>query len=818
MRFCMGCMNQIADNILTCPHCGYNERTAEQQSYYMKPGSILSGKYIVGRSISYADFTVKYIGLNAETNQKVFINEYLPSDFSTRSDGDTEVTIYSGDALEQFSKGLQKYLKDGFSLLKAGNCQGILNVQEVIEENDTGYIITEYFEGDTLKNLMEEGKRFNVDNTVKMIKEVLVGLSKVHLNQVVHLDISPASVFITADGHAKLMDFASARYVTSVNSKSLAVILKQGYAAEEQYRSGGVKGPWTDVYGIAAVMYKMLTNTTPQESIDRALEDVLEDVSRKNSKVPENIENALMNALNVQKEKRTPSAAKFLEELNSKDVKRIKVKKDRNKTGKVPVAVKALVGVACLALVGGGVLLVRNINSNKQSTEVTKSAAKFNMSENVSLEDFEKKWTDEYKLDLSMVHYIYRYDSEEAKAGNETVKVIDYNSDILDDGKDVSKIQEELKDATFDASDNPLITIEIAGSIFIMDDTWLNNYICNDSDNITYIDNSAGIEAKEDSEDIPYGKVIDITAGGSSIAKTTGNSSNTLEYDKSKSSEKTGAFMINDDTQWVLDASKDVEITIGNGDYFWLDKKSLNFDDKKLNDITFKYGKHSVKDKLRPITKKDKGYYSSDYYSFDISAWQIIEVNKPLFEGSNYSSKENGIAFNVVKTKIKSGITYDQFKKITHMSDKNISLVYQSGGEAPKTNSQVITGLVSVKASEKADESMVRLPNDKVNDKVFKKDDTITLYVKDLATEKPVETPATYNSGDSSGTGSSGTGGNPGTGGSGTDGSGTDGSGTGGSGTGGSGTGDSGTDNSGSGGSGSNDENQFNQDGDLFSS
>ena len=77
MKLCMGCMNQIDDNVMTCPHCGFNESTYKQESYYLNPGTIVGGKYIIGKVLKYGGHTVSYLGMDAEVNRKVIIKEYL---------------------------------------------------------------------------------------------------------------------------------------------------------------------------------------------------------------------------------------------------------------------------------------------------------------------------------------------------------------------------------------------------------------------------------------------------------------------------------------------------------------------------------------------------------------------------------------------------------------------------------------------------------------------------------------------------------------------------------------------------------------------
>lgn len=364
MKLCMGCMNKIEDHLSTCPYCGFNEITLRQESYYLDPGTIIGGKYIVGRVLNYGGHTVSYLGMDAENNRKVIVKEYLPSDFSTRSEGEKDVTIYSGDGQEQFEQGLTNFLNEANRIQQLGNVEGIASVYDCVAENETGYVISEYVEGQTLKEILDSGKKYSAEEAADFIRKILQGLSGVHRMDIVHCDISPETIMVTKTGDIKLMDFGATRYVTTANSKSLSIILKRGYAPEEQYRSKGVRGPWTDVYAVGAVMYRMITGVVPQESVERALADDLKEPSKMGVSISRNMENALMHALNVYQNERTPSAEEFLKELNSDSVKRIKVKQKKNKTGKFPLWAKGLVaGLACVVAVGG-VIVVRKMSGN----------------------------------------------------------------------------------------------------------------------------------------------------------------------------------------------------------------------------------------------------------------------------------------------------------------------------------------------------------------------------------------------------------------------------------------------------------------------
>lgn len=360
MKLCMGCMNEIPDGVRQCPICGYDESTLVQESYYLMPGTVIGGKYIVGKVMDYNRFYITYLGWDAERNQKVTVHEYLPSDFSTRAKGETGVTIYSGDALEQFEEGLKTFLNEGNAVQHISDLQGVSIVYDCVSENDTGYIINEYLEGQTLKELLNQGKKYSMEEAMTIITPLLQGLSRIHASQVMHYDICPNHVFITDQGEVKLINFGAAKYTTTSNSKSLAIILKPGYAPEEQYRSQGEKGAWSDVYAVAALLYRMITGIVPDEAVERAMIDNLKPPSELGVKLPKATENALLNALNVYKEYRTPSAEQFLKELSSDNVKRVQEKRVKLETGKFPVWAKGLIaGLACV-IVAGSIFIYKN--------------------------------------------------------------------------------------------------------------------------------------------------------------------------------------------------------------------------------------------------------------------------------------------------------------------------------------------------------------------------------------------------------------------------------------------------------------------------
>lgn len=361
MRKCMGCMNDYDDEFEVCPHCGYIFGSDSNESYHLQPSTILNNRYIVGKVLGFGGFGVTYLGWDVKLEQKVAIKEYFPNEFCTRVHGEENLSIYSGSKREQFESGMNKFLSESKCLSKLIDVEGIVKIQDCFEKNNTAYIVMEYLEGQTLKELLEEKKKLDVEEAISVIKPILQALDIVHKEGIIHRDIAPDNIFITKEGQIKVIDFGASRFATTKHSKSLSVILKPGYSPEEQYRSGGEQGPWTDVYAVAATFYKMITGVTPEDSMERIAQDKLKEPSKLGVKLANSTENSIMNALNVKIEGRTKSAADFLKDLEAEEVKRIKIKTIKTDIGKLPRWAKISSSVACVSLLTFLTLIVTGV-------------------------------------------------------------------------------------------------------------------------------------------------------------------------------------------------------------------------------------------------------------------------------------------------------------------------------------------------------------------------------------------------------------------------------------------------------------------------
>ena len=332
---CLICNSTIES--YPCPKCGYVEGESDNP-HYLKPGAeLLSGRYRIGHVVGAGGFGVTYSAWDTELTRRVAIKEYMPGEFSTRMPGSTFITVYGGEKKQQFESGMYKFHDESERLAKFTEVLGIVQIYDCFYENNTAYIVTELLIGETLDERIKREGKIPVSEAVDIMIPILDALTEVHKAQIIHRDIAPNNIFLTSDGKVKLLDFGAARSATGSHSKSLTVLYKEGFTAEEQYQSNGMQGPWTDVYSAAATFYKAVTGVTPDGALERRLKDKLPPPSKFASDIPKNVNTAILNAMNVNYKIRTQSAEAFKKELTGKEsVKKRYQRTIERKIGRIP--------------------------------------------------------------------------------------------------------------------------------------------------------------------------------------------------------------------------------------------------------------------------------------------------------------------------------------------------------------------------------------------------------------------------------------------------------------------------------------------------
>lgn len=303
-EYCNHCMNEMKEGSNFCSYCGKTGGRSVPD-HHLLPGTVLNGKFLVGDALGEGGFGITYIGRDMNLDMRVAIKEFFPSGYVNRTNTVTNAIndIAQGDRKAFFEKGKERFLNEARALAKFSGEAGIVDVRDFFETNNTAYIIMEYLEGTDLKSYIKQNGLMSGEAVVNLLEPVMLSLKKVHAQGLIHRDISPDNIMILADT-VKLLDFGAARNVSAETNKSLSVMLKPGYAPEEQYRSKGNQGPWTDVYALCATMYKCITGITPDDSTQRVFSDEVKTPSAMGISISPVIENAIMKGMAVHQQDR----------------------------------------------------------------------------------------------------------------------------------------------------------------------------------------------------------------------------------------------------------------------------------------------------------------------------------------------------------------------------------------------------------------------------------------------------------------------------------------------------------------------------------
>lgn len=312
-EYCFGCMEEIDG--YPCPHCSWSP-AAETKPYALRPGSILKGRYLIGKVLGQGGFGITYMGLDLHLQRKLAIKEYYPSDFVCRKDSSGTVSWFSGEmARNARESGQDMFLQEARRMSKVSRIPEVVQVFDMFRENDTAYICMDYIDGITLQKLMKSAGSLTWNRARKIFLPAIAAMEKVHKAGVIHRDLSPDNIMLQQDGSVRILDLGAAKDLKVNSGKFSVQVAKSGFSPPEQYLQKSNSGSWSDVYAMAATIYYALTGKLPLPSLDRMNQDTLSWDLPQLQALPEHVLYALQQAMALQIADRTQTMAAFRREL-----------------------------------------------------------------------------------------------------------------------------------------------------------------------------------------------------------------------------------------------------------------------------------------------------------------------------------------------------------------------------------------------------------------------------------------------------------------------------------------------------------------------
>ncbi len=209
----------------------------------MMKGMVFAERYKLEDFIGQGGMSLVYRAIDIRTGHSVAV-KILKSEYNSDK-----------EFLERFQREAQ-----AASLMSHHN---LVNLLDVGVEGEFRYLVLEYVNGHTLKDVIRQKGRLNYQTAIQITVRILSALQHAHDNGIIHRDIKPQNVLIHSDGHVKVSDFGIARMTGGATiGKGDTVVGSVHYSSPEQV-SGGTVEATSDIYSTGVVMYEMLTGRVP---------------------------------------------------------------------------------------------------------------------------------------------------------------------------------------------------------------------------------------------------------------------------------------------------------------------------------------------------------------------------------------------------------------------------------------------------------------------------------------------------------------------------------------------------------------------------
>lgn len=284
------------------------------------------GELQLDEVLGIGGFGIVYRAFDRTLRRAVAIKEYMPSMLATRG-GDYTVSLRSERFAQAFDAGRGAFLNEA-RLLAQFDHPGLVKVLHFWESHGTAYMVMPFYEGRTLKQLLDGGMRISETQLRNIVGALLGALDTLHRAQCFHRDVALDNVLIRPNGSAILLDFGAARKRIGDLVDDGAMMIKPGYAPIEQYTDDPAfsQGPWTDLYALGAVMHAMIAGELPPAAVVRSIKDTYRPLVSRELPAGEVYSPAFLAAVDHALQLRIPdrpeSVAAFAAELGLRDFDR----------------------------------------------------------------------------------------------------------------------------------------------------------------------------------------------------------------------------------------------------------------------------------------------------------------------------------------------------------------------------------------------------------------------------------------------------------------------------------------------------------------
>lgn len=224
------------------------------------PAGTVLREYTLESVLGRGGFGIVYRARHHEDGQVVAIKEFLPIGLAVR-DGETVRPRRDADTSD-FEDAVSQFLDEARAFVSFGGHASVVACHDSFRAHGTGYLVMDFEEGRSLEEVLPsreaDGRPFDDEDLLAVTVPLLEGLAAMHRAGLLHRDLKPSNILIRQrDEQPVMIDFGLAKHFVTQRSESLAPYT-EGYAPLELVADAGEPGAWTDIYGMGAVMWRMV--------------------------------------------------------------------------------------------------------------------------------------------------------------------------------------------------------------------------------------------------------------------------------------------------------------------------------------------------------------------------------------------------------------------------------------------------------------------------------------------------------------------------------------------------------------------------------
>ena len=225
-------------------------------------------------------------------------NVYLAKD--TILDRNVAVKVLRGD-LSSDDKFIRRFQREALSVSNLSH-PNIVEVYDVGEEDGEHYIVMEYIEGKTLKQLLKKRESLTLTEVIDIMTQLTDGIAHAHEAYIIHRDIKPQNIMIEDNGRIKITDFGIAMALNATQLTQTNSVLGSVHYLPPEQASGKSATIKSDIYSLGILMYELITGTVPfkgDNAVEIALKhmkDKIPSIRKQDPSIPQSVENILLKA------------------------------------------------------------------------------------------------------------------------------------------------------------------------------------------------------------------------------------------------------------------------------------------------------------------------------------------------------------------------------------------------------------------------------------------------------------------------------------------------------------------------------------------